>query len=811
MGLLHDLRFALRLIIKERWVTAVAVGALALGIGLNATVFTLVNAVLIRGLPFPDPSQLFMLGLREQTRAWPRSISYPDLQEWRAQTRAFADIAAFTDAGMNLADNRSLPEQVWGSRLTANAFQVLGQPLLHGRDFSRADEQPGAERVVILGHGIFKTRYGSDPAVLGRVLRVNGEAATIIGVMPEGVMFPTNSALWMPFVPNEAQRLRSARPIAPFGRLRADATRTQALAELNAIAARLAAQYPDTNKTLTVASVETFNERFNGAEIRQIFLALMGAVGFVLLIACANVANLQLSRAARRSREIAVRVALGASRWRIVRQLLVESVVLGFIGGALGLLLALGGVRLFDAAVPAEAGKPYWIAFTVDWVVIGYLAAICVCTGILFGLAPALQISRTNVNEVLQEGGRGNSGGRRVQWLSGTMVVVEIALTLVLLVGAGLTIRSFLHMASQDVGIRTEYLMTMRLELPASTYPKDEERRAFFDRLTPQLAAIPGAESIAIATEVPPRGGNRRDLDIDGRPVVAGTTRPQITTVTISPTFFETVGVTIRRGRGFAEHDGAPGAETVVVNQRFATEFFPNEDPVGRRIRFPPSDAAGQPPPVWRTIVGVSPTIRHGSQDDTEPPSTAYVPLRQEPSEAAFLLVRSRLEPAAMMTAVRRAVQTIDQDQPVFSMQTLDQLLSQQRWGFRVFGSSFAILAVMALALAAVGLYAVMAYSVMQRTQEIGMRMALGANQWQVSWLILRRGLIQLAIGLAIGLGGAWLASRALRPLLYQISPTDPSTFAGLSLILTVVALAACLIPVRRATRVDPLVALRND
>jgi putative ABC transport system permease protein len=811
MSLIQDLRFALRLIVKERWFTAVAVVALALGIGLNATVFTLVNAVLIRGLPFKDSAQLYMLGPLRPSQSRAESISIPDLLEWRAQSKTFAGLGGFTRTSMNLADEGALPEQARGTLMTANGFQVLGQQPLLGRDFTPDDERPGAERVVIIGHGIWKNRYGASPGVLGKILRINGEPATIVGVMPEGMMFPTDSALWQVYMPTPAQALRTNRPLAVFGRLRADATRARGQAELQAIAGRLAAQFPDTNKELTSALVQTFSERFNGGEIRQVFLALMGAVGFVLLISCANVANLLLSRAAHRSREVAVRVALGASRWRVVRQLLVESILLGLLGGVFGLLLALVGVRLFDAAIPADAGKPYWIQFTVDWTVIGYLSAICVLTGILFGLAPALQVSRTSVNEVLKEGGRGSSGGRRAQWMSGTLVVVEIALTLVLLVGAGLMMRSFLASYSLDLGIKTDYLMAMRLQLPDRKYPKDEVRREFYDRLVPRLAAIPGAESVALSSSVPPQGTGRRNVEIEGRPPVAtGTERPAVSTVTISPGFFETVGATLRRGRNFTDRDGAPGEETVIVNQRFVSEFFPNEDPIGRRIRFPARETTA-PPAVWRTIVGISPSILHGSRQDTEPPTVVYTPLRQEPSTGIGLLIKSRVDPGVIMTAVRREVQSIDEDQPVFSMQTIDQMLTQQRWPTRVFGSLFAILAFIALALSAVGLYAVMAYSVTQRTQEIGVRMALGARAPQVSWLILRRGLIQVAIGLTIGLGGAWLTSNSLQPLLVQVKATDPSTFVGISLMLIVVSVAACLIPARRATRLDPLRALRVD
>ncbi len=485
--MLRDLRFALHLLAKDRWYSTVAVVALALGIGVNATVFTLVNAVLIRGLPFKDSGQLYMLGsLRaSDTGGNGGSVSYADFQDMRAQTRAFAGLAAFTGTGFNISDDRGLPEQARGSLVTAETFRLIGQAPLVGRDFAPADDRKGAEMVVILGYSIWKNRYGSDAGVIGRPIRVNGQPATIIGVMPDGMKFPTGADMWAPFIPTVEQEKRGNRPLSVFGRLKHEYSRGQAQTEMNTIAARLAAQYPDTNKEFTRIAVATFNDRFNGGPIRAVFLSMMGAVGFVLLIACANVANLLLSRSAHRSREIAVRIALGATRWRVIRQLLVESIVLGFIGGALGLLLALVGVRLFDAAVQ-DVGKPYWIVFTMDYVVFGFLAGICVLTGILFGLAPALQVSKTNVNEVLKEGGRGTSGGRRARWFSSTMVVVELALTIVLLVGAGLMIRSFLKLYTADIGIDPRHLMSMQIRLDTK-YKTPELRRAFYDRLIPKL------------------------------------------------------------------------------------------------------------------------------------------------------------------------------------------------------------------------------------------------------------------------------------------------------------------------------------
>ena len=811
--MLQDLRTAIRVLSKDRWFSAAAVVALALGIGVNATVFTLVNAVLIRGLPFEDSGNLYVLGTRRATEAPDRSgsVSYQELQDWRAQARAFVDMAGFTQASMNISDDIQMPEQQRGARVTTSLFRLLGQQPLLGRDFGPDDGKKDSPLVVILGQTVWKNRYQSNPEVLGRPIRINGEPAVIIGVMPPGIKFPTNAELWTQIVPNADSGKRNQRGLAIAARVRPGVTRAEALQELQGIAGRLAAEYPDTNKDIE-AAIQTFNERFNGGEIRTVFLALMGAVGFVLLIACANVANLQLSRAIHRAREIAVRVALGATRWRVVRQLLVESVLLGCLGGVLGLLLALVGVRLFDAAV-ADVGKPYWITFNMDYTVFGFLAGICVLTGILFGIVPALQISKTNVNDLLKEGGRGNAGSTRARWLSGTMVVIELALTIVLLVGAGLMVRSFMKLYNSDLGIPTEHMMTMRLSLPSPKYRTPETRMAFYDRLAPRLTALAGVESVAITTNVPGFGAGQRRIEIEGRPIPPRwEDRPEISMSTVSPTFFETAGVNIVRGRSFTETDGAPGSEVMIVNQRFAAEHFAGEDPIGRRIRFPvETPVAGQPEPKWRTIVGISRTIPNGPRDDRSPASFAYTPLRLEPPNGPALLVRSRLDPAAVMNAVRREVQAVDPDQPVFTVQTLEQMQAQSTWPYRVFGSLFAIFALIALVLSAVGLYAVMAYSVTQRTQEIGVRMALGANSSRVMWLVMKRGLLQLAIGLMLGLAGAFGLSRVLTTLLVAgVPPTDPVTFAAITLLLSAVALAACLVPARRATRVDPLIALRD-
>ena len=806
-----DLKYAFRMLVKDPWFTSVAVLALGLGIGVNSTVFTFVNAVLLRGLPFANADQIVHVNSRNTAEGNSQGVSFPDYQDWRAQTKTFASLAAYQPSTMNISDSGHPPERANGVRVTANTFGILGEGPIRGRDFRDGEDRKGAEPVALLGHGLWKTRYGSDPTIIGRSIKINEVPTTVVGVMAEGMKFPNNADLWVALVPDAELERRDARRLNLFGRLAAGVKLKQAQTELTGIAKGLERQYPDTNKAMD-AEVMTFNDRFNGGPIRIVFLALMGAVGFVLLIACANVANLLLSRSARRSREIALRIALGASRGRVIRQLLVESTLLACLGGVLGLLLSLVGVRLFDMAV-ANVGKPYWIRFTMDTTVFAFLVAVCFATGIIFGIVPALQVSRTNLNEILKESGRGNAGGRRTRWLASSMVVAELALTMVLLAGAGLMIRSFLKLYSMDIGVDTSRLLFMRLTLAEKKYPTPEQRRIFYEALLPRLSAVPGAASASITNAPPASGAGSRALDIDGRPEADPKKVPQVTTLFVSATYFDTLGVPLRQGRPLRDADGNPGSEAVVVNARFASQFFPGEDVIGKRIRLKPGGRgpdAEQPKP-WMTIVGVAATIRQRNVQDVDPDAVAYLSYRLEPPQGTAILIRSLGDPGSLTSAVREAVQATDPDQPVFAVQTLQQALAENRWPYRVFGSMFTIFAVIALVLSAVGIYAVTAYSVTQRTQEIGVRMALGAQPRQVSWLILRQGLVQLAIGLTLGIAGALAAAPVLRTLLVQIKPSDPATLAGIGIVFTAVTICACLIPARRATRLDPLAALRVE
>lgn len=809
--LVQDLRFAARLMIKDRWFSAAAVAAIALGIGANTVGFTIVNAAFLRGFPFEEADRLRAISWRpENGRRAPSSVL--DLEDWRSQSRSFSGIAAYTFGAINIGDDRAAPQQTQGASVTANHFDVLRQRPVLGRTFVAGDDQRGAEPVVIIGYEIWKNRFDLDPGAIGRVLRVNGQPSTIIGVMPERMKFPDNagSELWLPFVPTDAQLARDRRLLNVFGRLAANVNPTAAAAELDGIAQRIKSANPDHTKGLAGAQIETFVERFLGGAARPMLITVMGAVIVVLLIACANVANLMLSRSMYRTREVAVRSTLGATRWRIVRQLLIESVALSGIGGVVGLALAWVGVRAFDAAIQAS-GAPYWLSFTMDYRVLIYVVAVCVATGILFGLAPAMHVSSGNQHETLKEGARGSFGARRANRFGHVLIVGELALTLVLLCGAGLMLRSFMALYASEPGFVVDGLMRTRMQLPPAKYPTADARNRFYEQLLPRLEAIPGVRNVAIATSVPPLDDEEWRFEVDGRRYAEDERRPWTGTVAITPGYFDVLGVAITRGRGLNAADGAPGAENVAISQVMASRHFPGEDPIGRRIRFRPRDEPDSPPQPWRTIVGISAPFLQGSADEAFRSRVVYLPLQQSAPRTASVLVRSSLPPGDVMSAIRGAVQSIDVDQPVFNIETVAAIFENERLVYRIFATLFAILASIGLVLSAVGIYGVMAYAVTQRTQEIGVRMAIGAKRWDVTWLFLRRGLIQLALGIGVGLPAALGLAAVVQFRLVEIEPSDPVTMIGITIVVATVALVACVLPASRAARVDPVIALRSD
>ncbi len=814
MSVWQDLRYAARLLLKDRWFTAVAAIALALGIGVNATVFTLVNATLIRGLPFERPDEIMALSTLD-ARNRRAGVSLLDFQDW-STARSFSSMAALIGGPMSVSDPGRPPEQVVGTFVSAGLFALIGQRPSVGRSFEPGDDRVGAETVAIISDVLWKSHYGGDPAIVGRTIRANGGIATVVGVMPPDMRFPFNTDIWMPLsqiAPEVRAAKRNLRSFQVIGRLSPGVTEAQAASEVGNIAAELARRYPDTNKDIR-ASVMPYPELVTGPQIRLLFLTLMGAVGFVLLIACANVANLLLARASRRSREIAVRVSLGATRYRIVRQLLVESVLLALVGGVLGLGIARIGIMGLDAVLTTSVGKPYWMKFTMDPVVFVFLAAICLGTGLLFGIAPALHVSRTDINEVLKEGGRSGTGGVSARrWTSG-LIVVEIALTLVLLAGAGFMMRSFMALYHADLGIDTSHLLTMRLALPITKYANHDTRTALFDRLEDRLRSIGGVQASGLTSNPPMFGGAQRQLTVSGRPTPAGELAPEVTVVDTTTDYLDTIGVHVVRGRGFDAADGTPGHDNAIVNERFVSMHFPGADPIGQRIRLvdshPPRvyDAA---PPLDLTIVGVVPTVRQRDFREPEPDPVVFIPMREDPQRYVVLVVRTSSDPGTLAPLLREEMRALDQDLPLTNIETMDAMLALLRWPLRTFGSMFAIFAAIALVLSAVGLYAVTMYAVSQRTAEIGIRMAIGAQSREVLWLVLRRSLAQLAVGLPVGAAGAFAVGRLLQGLLVRTSARDPVTIVSIVLLMIAVSAAACYVPARRAVRLNPVAALRYE
>jgi putative ABC transport system permease protein len=801
-GLIQDLRYGLRSLFRSPGVTLIAILTLGLGIGANSAIFSVVNTALLRPLPYPDPGRLMLVMESNPAKGYQRfPLSPLNYVDYRDQNSVLERLCAF-DGTSFILTGAGRPEKIQGARVSAGFFETLGIAPLNGRAFAADEDRPGPDQVAILGHGLWQRRFGSDPGVLGRTVTLGGAAYTVVGVMPPGFAFPNRSEIWKPMAlaDNEMQS-RGSHYLLSIGRLRPGVSPERARADLEAIAARLQQRYPDTNTGWT-ARVEPLAERIIG-DARPTLLVLLAAVGFVLLIACANVASLLLARAAARRKEFAVRSALGAGRARLARQLITESLLLGLLGGGLGLLLALWGTDLLSAAAPP--GIPRVREVGVDGRVILFTGGVALLTGLLFGLAPALQAARTDLNEALKEGARGDGGSPRRHRARALLVVAETALALVLLAGAGLMLRSLLRLQAIDPGFDPRHVLAVHVELPDARYPDERRRADFFRAALERLASLPGAQAAGAVFPLP-MGGDRLifSFGIEGRPV-AEADRPSAGYYVVSPDYFRAMGIHLMSGRAFTERDREGAPRVAIINATMARQFWPGEDPVGRRIVID-----NGPQDLWREIVGVVQDVKH-TELEGDSVAQMYEPYPQAPLPLMTLTVRAAGAPEGLAEAARRAILALDKDQPVSRTATMDRLLAESiarpRYSLLLLG----VFAGVALLLATVGIYGLLSHSVTQRTREIGIRMALGARRGQVLVLVIANGMRLALLGIGAGLLGAIALTRLMSSLLYRVSPTDPATLAAVALLLAGAALLACLVPARRATRVDPMGALRCE
>ena len=799
--LFRDIRYGIRSLLKRPGFTAVALIALTLGIGANTAIFSLVNAVLLRPLPFAEPDRLvWMFGnVRNGTNR--ASVSPLDFLDYRKQNTTFEEFAAQLSfpAHANLTGNGE-PERLTVAAVTGNYFKTLGATAALGRTFQLENETPGRELVTVLSYGLWQKRFGGDPNIVNKTVALDGKKIEVIGVMPKDFNFPQTAELWIPlnFDASPGMKQRKAHFMRPIGKLKPGVTIAQAQADTDIIARRLEEQYPDTNKAWNLRLV-SLREQLVG-NTRPTLLLLFGAVGFVLLIACANVANLLLVRAATREREIALRTALGAGRFRIVRQMITESVLLSLVGGTLGALLAIWGV---DLLVTLSAGSiPATAHVQIDATVLVFTFLVSLVTGVLFGLAPALRTMKLNLSESLKEGGRtGSEGGKRNRTRS-VLVVLESAVAVVLLIGAGLLIRSLVQLQNTNPGFDAHNVLTMRVDLSEDKYSTPEKSGGFFTELESRVGSLPGVESVGFVTELPLSGQpNDMPFSVEGRPAASISESLDADFRRVNLQYFKALRIPLLRGRNFTEQEVKQSAKVLVISELLASQVFPNEEPLGKRLIM----VMGKDP--WE-IIGVVGDIRHRSLE-SQPFPAMYMPSNQ--TGGTNLVIRTQGDPANLAAAVRKEVQAIDPDQPVAAVRTMDEWVdtsvAQPRYRTALLG----LFALLALVLASTGIYGVMSYSVTQRTHEIGVRMALGAKRRDVLGMVVRQGMVLVVAGVAIGLLGAFALTRVMSSLLFGVTAKDPITFVVVATLLTLVAFVACYIPARRATKVDPLVALRYE
>jgi putative ABC transport system permease protein len=797
----QDVRYAVRGVMAHGWFSGAIVATLALGIGLNTMVFTLVNAVLLKPVQVPTGDKLVSVMGRSLSRDGDSPpLSFPDFQDYRAQATSFEFFEAVSPAAGVISEPGNPPQQYELNRATTGIFTMLATKAYLGRAFLPSDELPGAAPVVVIGYRVWMERYAGLPSVIGREVHVNGQPATIIGVMPKGFRYPDQVDLWMPLIPMADSVRRGNRFLRGYAILKPRVTLKMAEVELNGIAGRIASQFPE-DRGFGI-SVLTFQERFNGGHIRTVFLLMLAAVGFVLLIACANVANMMLSRSLNRQREMSIRTALGASRWRIVRQVLMESVVLSTLGGILGLGLAEGGIHWFD--LTTSAIRPTWILFTMNYAVFGYFAALCILSGLLFGILPALRSSKTNVVDVLKEGTH-SVAGHRGAWLSSSLVVFQFALTLVLLTGAGIFVHSLLDRLEVNPSIPADQITLARVHLPADLYKDSQARIEFFDQLLPRLRSIPGVSHASIASAAPGMGSANEQIELEhAAPIENPAQRPWISFVAQSPGYFDTIHLPLQQGRDFNETDGALNHEAAVLTREAAARFWPGENPIGRRFRLFDDKKKTGP---WITVIGISANMVQELQEN-DPKPLFFLPYRQQGWEDMALVVESAVDP---LQSMRKTVQSLDGELPLNLQSRLKDAVADELSFLRIFGEIFLTFALVAMLMASVGIYAVIAHATASRTREIGVRIALGATMRNILFLVMRRGLWQITCGLVLGLIAAIPLTHLLASIPDSGLQSDPAVIVAVALTLAAVGIFACWLPARRATGLDPVRAIRYE
>ncbi|MBV9926979.1 MAG: ABC transporter permease [Acidobacteria bacterium] len=802
----QDMRYGARTLVKSPAFTIVAVLSLALGIGANAAIFSVVNGILLRPLPYPESERVVAVWHTPPQESFPGtkrfSVSPANYLDWKEQSRAFEQMAAYGYAGLSLSAGGD-PVPVTGAAVSPDFFSVLRTQAARGRTFSQDEEQPGREQVVVLGHGLWQRAFGANPNVIGQTVTLNSRPYNVVGVMPAGFEFPAEAELWVPLAWDaEERQTRSIHDYLVVARLKQGASLEQARAEMSTISSRLEQQYPEANKGWG-AVVIPLQEDLVG-DVRPALLVLFSAVGFVLLIACANVANLMLARGANRRKEIALRIALGATRGRIVRQLLCESVLLAVVGGLLGLLLAGWGgrllVRLSAGSLPnsAEVGVDAWA--------LGFTLLVSLAAGVLAGVAPALQFSKNELAETLKQGTGRSAAGSVRQRTRKALVVCEVALSLILLVGAGLMIRSFWKLQNVDPGFDVSNALTLSVGLPSTRYSEPQQVLAFHDRVLEQIRALPGVVAAGSTTTIPlTGGGSKQPFTVEGRPAPPVSEQPLAQTRYVSTDYFKAMGVPLKQGRAFEDRDREGAPQVVIISEAMARRFWPGENPLGKRLTASFHEKLGP-----REVVGVVGDVKSNGLDD-EGGATMYLPFRQAPRPWITFVARTSSDPQGFVNPLSKAVYAVDREQAISSVRTMEQVLTESLSGRRFNMTLLMAFAGLALALAAVGVYGVMNYSVMLRRRELGIRIALGARARDVLRLVLGQGLALTLVGVGVGMAGAYALTRLMESLLYGVTATDFLTYGSVSGVIILVGLLASFLPARRATKVDPMIALRSE